>query len=91
MAKPIGKINGFKKMPILTNKQINRVLNKLGFKESKSHSKHLVFTDGKGHRIPVCKNGKDINPALLKTMIEEISTATNKSVDEIIKFILENK
>jgi predicted RNA binding protein YcfA (HicA-like mRNA interferase family) len=91
MAKPIGSINCFKKMPILTHKQMNRALQKLGFEEKKAQSKHRVFTDGKGHKIPLCKNGKDINPALLKTIITEIATATNKPVEEIFEFIVKNK
>lgn len=62
------------KYPILSAREILRVLNLLGFVEirQKGSHKQLKHLDGRCTTIPVHK-GRDISPQLLKQILKDIS------------------
>ena len=61
------------KLPLLSAKEVIRILEKLGFKEIRQKGSHKYFkhADGRGTVIPV-HLGRDIGRGLLRKIIKEI-------------------
>jgi len=83
-------IKSVKQMPIITNKELQRVYEKLGFKKDENKHRHIVFKNG-NKKVILRKGQHDITPNLLKAIIKELSIASGKPEKEIMEFILKNK
>ena len=75
------------KLPVLKDKELIKVLLKLGFKEhAESGSSHLVFKHPDGRRTTVARHpGKDIPNGTLKGIIRDISISTDQLIKTLKK------
>lgn len=73
------------KLPVIKDRQLIKVLKKLGFFEhSETGSSHLVFKHNDGRRTTVARHqGKDIPSGTLKAICRDI----NLSVTDLIKLL----
>ena len=72
------------KVPILKSREVIRVLNKLGFINTRRRGSHFFFKhdDGKTTVVPV-HPGKTIGPGLMRSILSDIKL----SVDELKKLL----
>ncbi|MBI4919678.1 type II toxin-antitoxin system HicA family toxin [archaeon] len=69
------------KLPILSAKEVIRVLDKLSFEEIRQRGSHKYFKhkDGRATVVPV-HNGKDIGRGLLRKIINEIEITRDEFI-----------
>ncbi len=76
------------KLPVVTSRQIIRVLNELGFFEHNRVGSHAQFKHADGRRITVpVHKGRDINRGTLRGIIHDLHI----SVDEFISLLKKKK
>ncbi len=67
--------------PILTAKDVIRILGKLGFVEIRQKGSHKQFrhNDGRQTTVP-CHQGRDISPILLRQIVKDIGLTFNEFI-----------
>ena len=67
--------------PILTAKDVIRILEKLGFVEIRQKVSHKQFryNDGRQTTVP-CHQGRDISPILLRQIVKDIGLTFNEFI-----------
>lgn len=68
--------------PVLTAKDVIRILEKLGFIEIRQRGSHKQFrhSDGRQTTVP-CHQGRDISPILLRQIAKDIGMRFNEFID----------
>jgi len=89
MAKPF-KLKSYKQLPVIKTTELRKIFEHFGFTQTEENHKHIKFTKGEIEQILI-KGNKDINPNLLKKIINQLATKLKISEEEIIKRIMKKK
>ena len=71
------------RLPVLSSREIIKILESLGFEEVRQRGSHKQFRhpDGRGTTVPV-HGGRDISPILLRQIIKDIALTPEEFLEQ---------